>query len=133
LRYDGGVIRVLHAAAAAAVAVVLAVVPLVSDWCALSCDQARATMARGVPACHHATTARARVGRPAAPCGHEHHPVVVDAAAAAGVGSRAAAPIAVARTVVESRPPALAGEPTARRRCAALPSLSTPLAVPLRI
>lgn len=82
-----------------AVVLTLAVsgVPLVADWCALSCEVAHQSTQAAAPTCHHAASSTARLGQIPAPCSHDHHPVVVDAATT-GVALRvvpaAAAPAA---------------------------------------
>lgn len=74
----------MRVSTAAALALALATVPLVADWCAVSCESAHAVesgaAANSVPACHHQSAPAPRVGQVPAPCGHDHHPVVVDAA-----------------------------------------------------
>jgi hypothetical protein len=44
---------------------------------------------RGAPSCHHARSAGAHLGRVPAPCGHDHQPIVVDAATTVRTASRA--------------------------------------------
>ena len=63
--------------AAVVLALAFGTVPLVANWCAVMCD---AGHARAVPACHHMSSATARIGSKPAPCGHDHRPIVLDAA-----------------------------------------------------
>jgi hypothetical protein len=52
--------------------------PLIADWCAGKCETARQA---GVPACHHAGSAARRIEHEPLPCGHDHHPILVDTTA----------------------------------------------------
>jgi hypothetical protein len=88
MRYDSHVTRMIRFAIAMALAWAVAVVPLVADWCAVSCESAHASAAAGLPPCHHSSASIPRVGHVPTPCGHDHHPVVVDASITA-IASRA--------------------------------------------
>lgn len=77
---------VASAATAAVVALTLSLVPLVADWCAATCEAAHQL---SVPSCHHTTSTATRIGEMPAPCGHDHQPMVVDAATATRTTSRA--------------------------------------------
>lgn len=101
-------------ATAAALALALVVVPLVADWCALSCEATHAVASADVPACHHQGTSTPHVGDRPSPCSHDHHPVVVDTATSTAVALRVdlaiAAPVAsiadpIARVVAPARTP----------------------------
>jgi len=52
--------------------------PLIADWCAANCETARQA---GVPACHHASSAARRIEPEPLPCGHDHHPILIDTTA----------------------------------------------------
>ena len=55
-----------------------AAAPLIADWCGATCETARQA---GVPACHHAGSAARRIEHEPLPCGHDHHPILVDTTA----------------------------------------------------
>src|SRR5262245_14456139 len=83
------VTRQSRVATAAALALAVAVLPMVLDRCAESCDAQRAA-AVGTPSCHHAGSPAPRVGQVPRPCGHDHHPVIAPAAATTERASRPA-------------------------------------------
>lgn len=98
-------------------------VPLVADWCAISCEAAHGAT-EAAPACHHTSAPMAHVGDAPAPCGHDHHPVVVDASTISDVTLRAAvAARAPGQIAVHHTPTAVA---LSRSRIDDAPS-STPL------
>jgi len=86
--------RFARLATAAALAVALVTVPLVADWCALSCETAHGAASGGAPACHHQGTASPRIADRPTPCSHDHHPVVVDAETMTAIPLRAICAIA---------------------------------------
>jgi len=93
--YDRCVTRLVKLTTVLLLAFALAAVPLVADWCAVSCEAAHGATADAVPACHHTTAAAPRISEIPTPCGHDHHPVVVDAATTTVVAPRAALTMAV--------------------------------------
>ncbi len=94
--YDGAVTRVVRLATASLLAFVLTTVPLVADWCAISCEAAHSAATNTEPSCHHLNATMPRMADVPAPCGHDHHPVVVDASTTTAIASSA--------TVVVSSP-----------------------------
>ena len=73
-------VRLIRISTAVALALALVTVPVLADWCAASCESALAAASNGAPACHHETAPAPRIGHVPAPCSHDHHPIVVDAA-----------------------------------------------------
>ena len=72
---------------AAVLALAVGSVPLVADWCAISCEAAHGAAA-AAPACHHTSASMPHLAEVPVPCGHDHHPVVVDASTIAGIAVR---------------------------------------------
>src|SRR5581483_1515526 len=131
--YDPLVRRSLRTIAAVALALAVATVPLVADWCAVACEATHAPAAPAA-ACHHAPPAAPTMGRVPAPCGQDHHPVVVDAAATRLAGVRAVPVLAcstAAAWATQSR--SASGDTRPDRRCVHAPSLTLALAASLRL
>jgi hypothetical protein len=54
-------------------AVACALLPLVLDHCAVSCEAHSPAASTSAPGCHHAASIAMRVRAMPAPCGHDHH------------------------------------------------------------
>ena len=85
-QYDWAVDRGARMVVAISLAMALGFVPLIADWCAASCE---AALHSGPPSCHHVHSSGAHLAQLPAPCGHDHRPIVVDAATPAQAMSRA--------------------------------------------
>jgi hypothetical protein len=68
-----------RALVALAVALAFSAVPLFADWCAISCEAAHSSRNVAGPTCHHGGSSALRIGHLPQPCGHNHHPTVIDA------------------------------------------------------
>src|ERR1700680_4413 len=66
-------------AVAAVVALAMAVLPVVLDQCAGSCEAHRHTIA-STPACHHTTSTGTHIAHVPIPCGHDHNGTAITAA-----------------------------------------------------
>ncbi len=119
--------------AAVVVAIAVGSVPLVADWCALSCETAHTAAAEVAPACHHTGSATTRVGDVPAPCGHDHHPVLVDAATTAAAALRVLPATTFLATVSAASVPSIAAVGSRTDRVAISPPLPLTLASSLRI
>src|SRR5207253_3064433 len=97
--YTRDMTRFSRATTAIVLALAFAAVPLVADWCAISCEAAHSTTASDAPTCHHTSSTPPRIDHLPTPCGHDNHSAVVDATATTAV--------VVSRTVVTL--PALVG------------------------
>src|ERR1700724_3819429 len=64
---------------AAVVALAMAVLPVVLDQCAGSCEAHRDTVA-STPACHHTTSTGTHIAHVPVPCGHDHNGTAITAA-----------------------------------------------------
>jgi hypothetical protein len=66
--------RASRIATAFALILAIAVLPVVLDRCAASCEalDGAAGAAASSPGCHHATTSTSRIGQMPTPCGHDH-------------------------------------------------------------
>jgi hypothetical protein len=64
--------RAIRFATAAALTLTVAVLPVVLDQCAGSCDAHRDAMA-STPSCHHATSTGTRIKQVPTRCGHNHN------------------------------------------------------------
>jgi hypothetical protein len=64
---------------AAVVALAMAVLPVVLDQCAGSCEAHRHTVA-STPACHHTTSTGTHIAQVPIPCGHDHNGTAITAA-----------------------------------------------------
>jgi hypothetical protein len=128
----GFVTRVLRVVAVTMLSVTLGGIPLVADWCATTCETAHAD---GVPACHHARSSMSRIGRAPSPCGHDHRPIVVDAATTTSISSRATTlPVVPAVDAAACAPSVAAiGKYTDPPASQSSPPLSLALASALRI
>src|ERR1700674_3063441 len=71
--------RVTKIAGAAVVALAMAVLPVVLDQCAGSCEAHRHTIA-STPACHHSTSTGTHIAHVPIPCGHDHNGTALAAA-----------------------------------------------------
>jgi hypothetical protein len=71
--------RATKTAVAAMVALAMAVLPVVLDQCAGSCEAHRDTVA-STPACHHTTSTGAHIAHVPNPCTHDHNGTVITAA-----------------------------------------------------
>ena len=111
---------------AAVLALAVGGVPLAADWCAVSCDASHANRTAAAPACHHASAPTPRIGQRPAPCGHDHHPVVVDAATTTVIVSRALPAIA-ASSINGAAAASIADAPALRRDRAVRPDAPFPL------
>jgi hypothetical protein len=78
----------IRALIALAVMLAFGAAPLVADCCAISCDAVHASATAAGPTCHHGGSSLPRLGHGQQPCGHDHHLIVVAAAATAAVASR---------------------------------------------
>src|ERR1700676_4778239 len=72
-------IRATEIAVAAVVALAMAVLPLVLDQCAGSCEAHRDAVA-STPACHHTTSTGTHIAHVPNPCAHDHNRTVIAAA-----------------------------------------------------
>jgi hypothetical protein len=70
--------RVTRLTTAIALAVAVALLPIVLDRCADACDAHHAAAAKA-PACHHTTSTAIHITSAPAPCGHDHHGTIVTA------------------------------------------------------
>src|ERR1700682_2368644 len=70
--------RATKIAVAAVVALAMAVLPVVLDQCAGSCEAHRDTVA-STPACHHTTSTGTHIAHVPIPCGHDHNGTVITA------------------------------------------------------
>ena len=71
--------RATKIAVAAVVALAMAVLPVVLDQCAGSCEAHRHTIA-STPACHHTTSTGTHIAHVPIPCGHDHNGTAITAA-----------------------------------------------------
>ena len=71
--------RATKVAVAAVVALAMAVLPVVLDQCAGSCEAHRDTVA-STPACHHTTSSGTHIAHVPIPCAHDHNGTVITAA-----------------------------------------------------
>jgi hypothetical protein len=71
--------RATKIAVAAVVALAMAVLPVVLDQCAGSCEAHRDTVA-STPACHHTTSTGTHIAHVPNPCAHDHNGTVITAA-----------------------------------------------------
>src|ERR1700694_1875281 len=71
--------RATKIAVAAVVAFAMAVLPVVVDQCAGSCEAHRDTVA-STPACHHTTSTGTHIAHVPIPCGHDHNWTAITAA-----------------------------------------------------
>src|ERR1700682_1703784 len=71
--------RATKIAVAAVVALAMAVLPVVLDQCAGSCEAHRDTVA-STPACHHTTSTGPHIAPVPIPCGHDHNGTAITAA-----------------------------------------------------
>ena len=72
--------RATKIAVAAVVALAMALLPVVLDQCAGSCEAHRHTIA-STPACHHTTSTGTHIAHVPIPCGHDHNGTAITAAA----------------------------------------------------
>jgi hypothetical protein len=79
--------RALRFATAAALALAVAVLPVVLDQCAGSCAADRDTMA-STPSCHHATSTGTRIRQVPTRCGHDHNATVAASAQGSTLADR---------------------------------------------
>ena len=103
--------------ARALVAVVLVfacgALPFAVDLCGASCEAAHAAARTATPSCHHAPSTVSRIGHAPTTCGHNHHPVMIVAAAKPSTTPRVSTvlslwttvPIAVVALVATIDPP----------------------------
>src|SRR5437867_2032178 len=70
-------------AAAVVLALTTGAVPLVADWCAISCETTHAGASARAPSCHHTGGASTRIGDAQRACPNAHRPIVVESAVAA--------------------------------------------------
>lgn len=131
LGYDRVVTRLVRAIAMV-LTLALSGVPLVADWCALSCEAAHASVETAAPTCHHAGSATPRIADVPAPCGHDHHPVVVDAATT-GAAALRVLPAAISWSMISYASASSISTRAARvERVATSPPLPLTLAFSLR-
>ena len=71
--------RVMRFATAATLALAVAMLPVVLDQCAESCEAHRDATA-STPSCHHATSAGLRIKEVPTRCGHDHNDIVATSA-----------------------------------------------------
>jgi len=71
--------RATKIAVAAGVALAMAVLPVVLDQCAGSCE-AHPHTAASTPACHHTTSAGTHIAHVPTPCAHDHSGTAIAAA-----------------------------------------------------
>ena len=71
--------RATKIAVAAVVALAMAVLPVVLDQCAGSCEAHRDTVA-STPACHHTTSTGTHIAHVPNPCAHDHNGTVITTA-----------------------------------------------------
>jgi hypothetical protein len=71
--------RATKIAVAAALALAMAVLPVVLDQCAGSCEAHRDTIA-STPACHHTTSTGTHTAHVPIPCGHDHNGTAITTA-----------------------------------------------------
>jgi hypothetical protein len=72
-------VRATRTAVAALLALAIAVLPVVLDGCADSCEAHQHTVA-STPACHHAASTGAHLSQVPSPCGHDHNATALTAA-----------------------------------------------------
>jgi len=80
--------RATRTAVAALVALAIAVLPVVLDRCADSCE-AHQHVAASSPACHHAASTGTHVSQVPSRCGHDHNATGLTAAKDAAAAGRA--------------------------------------------
>jgi hypothetical protein len=71
--------RTVKCAIAALLGLAIAVLPVVLDRCADSCE-AHQHIAASTPACHHAASTGTHVSQVPSPCGHDHNATTLTAA-----------------------------------------------------
>lgn len=98
--------RATRLTTATLLALAIALLPVVLDRCAASCEAQHDAVA-GTPSCHHALSSAVQIGQIPTPCGHDHHSIAV----ASSNDSAAARPLFNTMVVVEtaSTPPSPAG------------------------
>ena len=134
MRYDEIVTRVARLATAALLAFAMMSAPLVSDWCAITCEAARTVATGAAPSCHHVNIPTPRMTDVPAPCSHDHHPIVVDTAMTTKIVLQA--PVAVmflVTDVVRSVSPAAPLGTAFGRDVTPSPPLPLALALTLRV
>ncbi len=103
--FSGATLSLMSRIGRASVALVLVLafgaVPLAIDWCAASCEAVQLVTPGDAPPCHHAASTSARMDRLPAPCGHDHHAVVIVVSSNPPVASR---------TAISVPAPAIAGQ-----------------------
>jgi hypothetical protein len=67
----------------------LMAVPVVSDWCGISCEAAHTRRSQTASVCHHVNSTTPLVASVPVPCGQNHQPVIVASAATPAAASRA--------------------------------------------
>src|SRR5689334_8145968 len=78
--------RVRRVLTACAMMLVMTIVQIAMDQCAIACDRPQADAAGAVaPACHHDASPLARIGQPPANCHRQHRMTVVSAVDTAAV------------------------------------------------
>jgi len=82
------VTRLARAVIASALVLAFGVMPLAANLCAISCEAAHSSAAGAKPTCHHTGSSVPRIGHVPQPCGHDHHPILVDAIATAAATSK---------------------------------------------
>jgi hypothetical protein len=77
VRYDRMVVRVLKTLATMALALVVAVVPVLLDRCAEGCAAHAPASVAATPACHHARSPAPTMGQAARQCAHGEEPAAL--------------------------------------------------------
>jgi hypothetical protein len=128
------VTRTIRILATLTLAFAVSVVPLVADWCAASCEMAHPSTTASEPSCHRTASALPHFGQHRLPCGHEHHPIVVDAATTTVPAAQAVVMMAISDGDASLPVPTLLArvDPT-RLGVAPSPPLDLTLATILRI
>ena len=125
-------LRVSRFMVAAALAFAIAVLPVILDQCAESCE-AHAVTAAMTPPCHHAVVAGTRFTKAPTACGHDHTGVAFTAVKSFAPTDRVFAMAAIAARIVTIMP---APSDAARFALTAPPHASPPSfarSLPLRV
>jgi hypothetical protein len=87
----------------ALVAVVLvfacSAMPFAVDLCGASCEVAHGAARTATPSCHHAPSTGSRIGHAPTTCGHNHHRVMIVAAAKPSTAPRVPTVVSLRTTV----------------------------------